>query len=259
MSLLHGLGGGSPFFIKLFLQHLWQRWRLKEPPLPVGGDMIRELLQEACDDRQAKGVLENIYERHLYPPERALLILFADRQAEMQDVAESPEVRRQELDLLGSEYLSAARSLESRGYLEGETDAGYRLRFGYLGHWLRNWYRYDVERDRLQVARLSEKLQTEVRVNRERDEVFVKGHRAKLSPMEMKAIVCLASAAPSVVSRDQLADALWPEAQGGVTDNQIDQVIRRLRLALGETAEPWRYVKRMGGGYRVERTALVDS
>lgn len=53
-----------------------------------------------------------------------------------------------------------------------------------------------------------------------------------LSPTEFKLLMVLYNAQGRVVSNDEIAEALWPEAQGNVNDQAIDTAIKRLRETL---------------------------
>jgi DNA-binding winged helix-turn-helix (wHTH) protein len=54
------------------------------------------------------------------------------------------------------------------------------------------------------------------------------------------ALMYLAQHSGDVVSRATLTDVLWPKAV--VEDNNLSQTIRAVRLALGDTGTPYRYV-----------------
>jgi DNA-binding response OmpR family regulator len=47
----------------------------------------------------------------------------------------------------------------------------------------------------------------------------------------------------SVISRDRVINAVWPEAiSEGVSEQAIDALVRRLRERLAETDEEFRYI-----------------
>jgi DNA-binding response OmpR family regulator len=97
-------------------------------------------------------------------------------------------------------------------------------------------------------------------------EVFVLGglvldpgrHRATmdgvdvgLSPLELRLLAALLDADGRVLSRLQLLDAVYGEAEGDVTVRAIDQYVRRLREKLRDDPTASRYVETVRGtGYR---------
>jgi hypothetical protein len=152
---LQQLSGGHPYFVKLLLYYLLQRNWMSDPPLRVDASMLEAVLADAVRDREASSALENIYDVHLTDAKRSLLLLLAGRQQEVPEGIE-PE----DLAMLGSDYVGAAKSLARRGYLSPAETGPYGLRVGLLGHWLRWWERYVVECDRLDLGTLQKQLRS---------------------------------------------------------------------------------------------------
>ena len=83
-----------------------------------------------------------------------------------------------------------------------------------------------------------------------RAEVHVRGESVALPPKEFRALSLLYGKAGAVVSKDELAQHVWPEYDGDVSDYNIHQVISRLRRAIEEDpSAPKLLVTRPGFGY----------
>ncbi len=85
----------------------------------------------------------------------------------------------------------------------------------------------------------------------DRHRVLVAGKDLGLSALELRLLAALLTADGRVLSRAQLLDAVYGEAQGDVTDRAIDQYVKRLREKLGDDPAAPRYVETVRGtGYR---------
>jgi DNA-binding response OmpR family regulator len=84
-----------------------------------------------------------------------------------------------------------------------------------------------------------------------RHRATVGGDDVGLSALELRLLAALLDADGRVLSRLQLLDAVYGEAEGDVTDRAIDQYVRRLREKLGDDPAAPRYVETVRGtGYR---------
>jgi DNA-binding response OmpR family regulator len=84
-----------------------------------------------------------------------------------------------------------------------------------------------------------------------RHRATVGGDDAGLSALELRLLAALLEADGRVLSRLQLLDAIYGEAEGDVTDRAIDQYVRRLREKLGDDSAAPRFVETVRGtGYR---------
>jgi len=81
-----------------------------------------------------------------------------------------------------------------------------------------------------------------------------------LPPKEFLGLLALAGRNGNVVSRDDFARAVWPEHKGEVSDEMIDQVIRRIReLVERAGTKDWYYVRtRRGRGFWCYDCQLLD-
>lgn len=81
-------------------------------------------------------------------------------------------------------------------------------------------------------------------------EVVVRGTTRILPPKEYLALTLLYERASTVVSKEDLAEHVWPEYKGDVSDYNIHQVLSRLRRELEEDpAHPRILITRPGFGY----------
>jgi len=81
-------------------------------------------------------------------------------------------------------------------------------------------------------------------------EAIVRGKPVLLPPKEYLALTLLYERAGTVVSKEDLAEHVWPEYQGDVSDYNIHQVLSRLRREIEEDpSRPRMLITRPGFGY----------
>src|SRR5258705_11635533 len=86
-------------------------------------------------------------------------------------------------------------------------------------------------------------------VDRTRYRVLRGDHVLELTPKLLDLLLHLVDHAGSLVTKEQLLDALWPGAN--VTDNALAQAVSELREALGDDAATPRFIKTVTRrGYR---------
>ena len=84
-------------------------------------------------------------------------------------------------------------------------------------------------------------------------EVLVDERRLSLTAKEYQAMTALYEQAGALVSKDELAKRVWPEYDGIVADQNIEQLISRLRRKLGGKAQPAGQLRSVRGlGYRLD-------
>jgi DNA-binding response OmpR family regulator len=89
-----------------------------------------------------------------------------------------------------------------------------------------------------------------------RKKLRIDGETAPLTYREFELLQFLVLREGRTVSRTEIIDALWADAEGEVPNERtIDVHVRRLRSKLGEYGEVVRTVR--GGGYRFDRHADV--
>lgn len=95
-----------------------------------------------------------------------------------------------------------------------------------------------------------------LRLDKETRQVWVNGMLADppLSLHQYRLLEILWDSGGGVVTREQIVDAVWPEASGeGVSEQAIDALVRRLRERIAETDAEFRYIVTVRGhGFRLE-------
>ena len=80
----------------------------------------------------------------------------------------------------------------------------------------------------------------------------------EIQPKELDLLILLIERAGHLVPKDELLDALWPDAI--VEENALSVQVSKLRATLGETAKEWRFVETVPrSGYRFAGPVRVDA
>src|SRR5439155_609483 len=91
-----------------------------------------------------------------------------------------------------------------------------------------------------------------LRVDTRTAEVWLNGQLIPLTTKEYLAIAALHEQHGGVVSKEMLAERVWPELGGVVSDETIAQLVSRLRHKLEADPEHARYLRTVRGlGYRL--------
>ena len=78
------------------------------------------------------------------------------------------------------------------------------------------------------------------------------GRRIRLAEQPFQILIMLLGRPGSVVSREEIRQKLWPNDTVVEFDHSINTAIRKLRLALGDSAETPQYIETVGRrGYRL--------
>ena len=95
-----------------------------------------------------------------------------------------------------------------------------------------------------------------LRLDKEGRRVWVKGQELDppLSPAQYRLLELLYERAGRVCSRDEIVQAVWPEAvEGAVSDQAIDALVRRLRERIAEVDPRHQYIVTVRGhGFRLD-------
>ena len=95
-----------------------------------------------------------------------------------------------------------------------------------------------------------------LRIDSETMTVYVNGQPLDppLSGPQYELLVLLNKAGGALVSRDEIIDAVWPdEDAGGVSEDALDALVRRLRMRLSEVEPAHGYIVTVRGyGYRLD-------
>lgn len=87
-------------------------------------------------------------------------------------------------------------------------------------------------------------------INRATHEVGMDGEHVDLTPKEFLLLALLDAEAPAVVEYAKIAAEVWPELEGQVPEDNIVQVVARLRRKLGDAGDLIANVR--GFGYRLD-------
>ena len=94
----------------------------------------------------------------------------------------------------------------------------------------------------------------EVRIEKGSREVWVRGEKLEppLTPKEFDVLALLHSRRTEVVTKDDIAFGGWPERDGDVGNQEIEQCIRRIRRRIEKNhAKPTLVLTRKGVGYQL--------
>jgi len=253
---LEDLCGGHPYVLKLLLANLLDRVWERTFPVQVDGALLEQAVNAAAQDPRAEHALGNILRMHFSPQERDLVTLMA---------AMNDTVTRQQLDRVGKTWHTVAENLVRRGYLApGPPDAAYTFRLAFLGHWLRQRPVFEEHLARLDGVRQEMAQEkgadsvVEIEIDAERRRVLVRDDEVHLTRQEYDTLWYLCQAGGRLVTKDDLAQHLWPQSTGGVGDAAIDAVVYRLRRKIGDDARDPRYLETVvGHGFILHRAAFV--
>lgn len=91
-----------------------------------------------------------------------------------------------------------------------------------------------------------------LRIDLRKAEVWLRGLRVNVTAKEYLALSALSLKNGALVRRQELAEQVWPEYEGAVSDENIEQLISRLRRKLEDEPERPRYLLTVRGlGYRL--------
>jgi DNA-binding winged helix-turn-helix (wHTH) protein len=90
-----------------------------------------------------------------------------------------------------------------------------------------------------------------------KQQVYIRHRRLDpaLSRQQYQLLALLVRRDGGVITRDEIADAIWPEARGDVSDNTIDNLVKRLRQRLANAdGSSHQYIETVRGrGFRFRR------
>src|ERR1700723_3000933 len=94
----------------------------------------------------------------------------------------------------------------------------------------------------------------EVEVDLGRYELRRSGQRINLEKKPMELLIFLLERREQMVSREEIVKRLWRSDLFIDTERNVNNVVRKLRTALGDNAEKQRFLETVGGkGYRFAR------
>src|SRR5664279_262322 len=90
------------------------------------------------------------------------------------------------------------------------------------------------------------------KLNTESGELHKAGQRVQLQEQPFRILTLLTERPGELVTREEIRDCLWPNGTIVEFDNAMNAAIKKLRLALGDSADEPRYIETMKRrGYRL--------
>lgn len=129
LNLLFRLSGGHPYFLKLLLECLFNRYSQFGPTVVITPEMLQVALGLAVNDTRAEHSVLNLLEVHMTGYESAV---FSDL------VRSSGVLRAEQIKGRPTAWEAAAEELVKRDYIQRENSDGYSFRIEYLHHFLKS-------------------------------------------------------------------------------------------------------------------------
>lgn len=103
------------------------------------------------------------------------------------------------------------------------------------------------------VSTATPHLSMQFMLDSDKQQVFVRGQGLdpKLPSQQFRLLTVLVECSGDIVERDRIADVVWPEARGGVSEAMIDNTVARIRKRLAEIDRVHVFIETVRGvGYR---------
>ncbi len=257
LAWIYDFSGGHPYITRLLFAKLLDQ---------VPGSNLQPSIQEhdletaarsAVRSDRADLLFDGVYGRYLNDDQRYVMLSLA---ANGQRVLTTDDYAR-----MRGRHKTAVKELVSRDYLLEQADGAYRIRARLFFDWLLAWEGFDREVERLGVAGQQPEHGTLSVVDRPglcidlaTRRIYIEGREIDkpLPDLPYRALVYLAQRADVVVSKDELAETLWPAESHEVDDQRIAAVISRLRQALGDGAETYLQTLHKQG-YRLHNVSFI--
>lgn len=265
---LEHLSGGHPYLLKLLLANWLDHVPAEKLPLRATTASLEQAADDAARDPRAEHALGNLLRIHFDRQERDLVDLMAglgDRIAPAQ------------LDGVDRAWRTVAENLVRRGYLVRLGGNGvYTFRAALLGRWLRQRPAFEerlyhlaglyrqvteaTEEEAAPVAQAGGGPEVEIWIDAAQRRLLLRGQELRLTPQEYQILSFLCRQTGRLVTKDAVAQHVWPELQGEVYDSAIDATIYRLRRKLGDDARQPRYLETVvGHGFILHRAAFAQT
>lgn len=242
---LYALSGGHPYFIKLILYHLVEAPGNSPQRTRLSVRQIERALERALASFEAELVLTNLINTHFSPEEQQALRWLAGN---------DPPVSLR----AASSHATALLALVQREYLRQTTSDTVAFRVGFLRRWLQG-----NPAPMAYVGTISavppRTDERELAIDGSRPLALLQGREIHLTRLEHQVLRCLARRAEQLVDKDTLALEAWG-GKDGVSDQSIDQVIRRVRRKLGDSAsDPIYLYTQPGYGYLLRHATYTPA
>lgn len=257
LAWIYDFTGGHPYLTRLLFAKLLDQ---------VPGSRLRSSIQEedletaatsAVRSDRADLLFNGVYGRYFNDDQRYVMLFLA---ANGQRVLTTDEYVR-----MRGQYKTAVKELINRDYILELADGSYRIRIGFFFDWLFAWEGFDREVERLGVLGIKPEqgaapvvVRQGLCIDRATRRIYIKGREIgkALPDLQYRALLYLAERPGVVVSKDDLASALWPDKFHLVDDQRIATVISRLRKALGDRDETYLQTLHKQG-YRLQNVSII--
>ncbi len=256
LNWLYQYTGGHPFFTKLILAKLFDRFAFSEGNSgKITQQMLRIAGEEACRSARADEIMRDIYVTYLNENERYILLWLAYFRRPLTG---------DDLAALSPQNKTSCKQLVRRDILLMNEPESYQFRLCFMGDWLRAWPRFETEIARLEIATTIPSAQTAnlvqegICINLNTQRVYVNGQEvaATLTDLEYRGLLHLALQDGQVVTKDELANHLYPEPYYEGDDQRISTLIYRIRRALDDNRQIYLQTLRKRG-YRLQHVTLA--
>ncbi len=249
--------GGHPLLTRLLIVKLIDQASWQSPEQGIRENNLRKAAGAAVASDTANNFLGRVYRGHLSDEQRFVLMSLV--------VNDQRDLSADEYTRMGGRYKTAVKELVGRDYLTELPNGSYRMRMGCFFDWLSTWNEFDQELERLGVGSKDSAQNTPVWINNKgicidqaTRRVYVNGREIEkpLPDLPYRALIYLAQRVDQVVTKDDLANALWPDEFHEVDDQRIATVISRLRQALGDRNETYLQTLHKQG-YRLRNASFL--
>ena len=252
---IYRLSGGHPHVAKMLAAEIYgvvQQTPLENLFLEPAW---QEVITKTANATDALNLFSSLY-AHFSNDERYVLLSLALR----------PEysISGQETALWRVNHRGAASQLEkSKYYLLRTPDGGYCLRLQLLGEWLKNWQGFSLEAERFGLVSPSnlQIISNEgICIEEASGKVYLNGKEveSKLSDLQYQLLVYMVRNVDRVVSRQNLYEFLHSKDETYLsTDQSLDALVYRLRLALGDKEQQYLQTLR-NRGYLLKQATIIS-
>ena len=235
--------GGNPYFAKMLAAEICDASRRIPLENLVADSVWQELQEKGARIPEAVNIFTSLYD-HFSDEERYVLLSLV---AHTDYIISGQEIARWRVS-----HRVAARQLEQKYYLIPLADGGYKLRLQLLGEWLKGWQSFSLETERLGLtfANTPAISKEGICVDEGSGKIYLDGLaiETQLSDLQYQALLYLARNPDRVVPRQELYEYLHSKDETYLpTDQSLDALIYRLRLALGDKEQRYlRTVRKRG-------------
>lgn len=234
LTSLFRISGGHPYFLKLLLECLFQRYSQYSPTVVITPERLQGALGLAVNEPRAEHSVLNLIEVHMTPSERMVL---SDL------VRANGALPPDQIEARSPAWTAAAADLIRRDYIQQDAAGQYGFRIEYLYHFIK-------ARPLLWTTRSAA-----LRV--EQDRVFRGEHEIALDERERQVFLFLYERRTAkMVLKNDIYDHIAPGQKGSADQRNamVNEIVMRLRKKIEEDWRRPAHLIDAGFGFR-----LVDA